>query len=80
MQAFEPLLEGRGARRVVAAEAHAPQSDARGVEIAAGRDEIDHRRDSGLVVAADRKIVFRLALAGPVEHEGRDAAIEERRS
>ena len=33
----------------------------------------------GLVVAADRKIIFRLALAGAVEDEDGDAAREERR-
>src|SRR6202035_1011637 len=58
---LEPFLERRCARRVVAAEAHAPQADSGSVEI-----------------AADRKVICRLALAGTVEHQCRDAAVEKR--
>ncbi len=39
---------------------------------------IDHRLHGDLVVAADREIVFALALPRPVEHQRRDAAIEIR--
>src|SRR5258707_15812210 len=62
---LDALLERRRARRVIAAEADAPQADARGVEIAPRHHGIDHRLHGDLVVAADRKIVFALALPRP---------------
>ncbi len=75
---LDALVEGGGARRVVAAEADARDGDARGVDVAPRLDEVDHRLDGDLVVAADREVVFGFALARPVEGERGDAAREER--
>src|SRR5665213_2561902 len=76
---LDALVEGGGARRVVAAEADAPRANARGVEIAPRGDVVQHRFHRHFVVAADRKVVLRLALAGTLEHQRRDAAREKRR-
>src|SRR6266487_1487203 len=56
-----PLVCAR-ARRVVAAEAHAPHGDLPRVEIRALLDPVAHRARGALVVAADRDLVLRLAL------------------
>ena len=69
---LDALVESRRARRVIAAQAHAPHADARRVEIAPRRDVVDHRLDRHLIVAADGEIVLRLALAGAVEDERRE--------
>src|SRR5882762_4975570 len=72
-----PLVGGR-ARRIVAAEAHAPHGDLRRVEIGAFFDPVAHRARGALVVAADRDLVLRLALPGPVDREDRDTSREKR--
>ena len=74
----DALLVRRGARRVVAAEAHAPDGDALRVEVVALLDPVAHRLRRALVVAADRDVVLGLALPRPVDGERRDAAREER--
>src|SRR5262249_27494838 len=71
------LVKRGGARRVVAAEAHAPDADTAGVEIAAARHVIDDGAGRHLVIAADRKLVLALALSWSVEHQDRNTAIEE---
>jgi alpha-mannosidase len=66
----DPRLEGRRARRVVAAEAHPEDADPAAVEVAAGAQHVEgggHRR---LEVRPDLQGVPRLALAGAVEGEG----------
>src|SRR5882672_12760137 len=73
---FEPLLVRRGARRVVAAEAHAPDCNSR-IEILALLDPVDHRARRALVVAADRDLVLGLALPRAVDRQRRHAAVEE---
>src|SRR5262249_56070564 len=75
---LDALLEGGGARRIIAAEAHAPHADASGIEIAALFHGVDHRRHRDLVVAADGEVVLAFALARPVERERRQAARQER--
>src|SRR5512144_1174759 len=72
-----PLVRSR-TRRIVAAETHAPDTDARGVELATRRDPVAARRSSALVVAADRDLVLGLALAGTVDREHRNPARQER--
>ncbi len=42
-----------------------------------GPNPIDHRRDDILVIVANGKIIFRLALPRPVEGQNRHAAVEE---
>src|SRR5216683_242284 len=59
---LEPLLVGRRTRRVVAAEAHAPDCNLSRIEILALLDPIDHRARRALVVAADRDLVLRFAM------------------
>src|SRR5882762_5380275 len=75
---LEALLVGRGARRVVAAQAHAPDCNLFRIEIPALLDPIDHRARGALVVAADRDLVLRFALPRAVDRQHRQAAIEER--
>src|ERR1041385_5362458 len=75
---LDALLECSRARRVIAAEADTPQADARNAEIAPGLDVIDHRLHGDFIIAADRKVVFALALPRSVEHQRRDAAIQIR--
>ncbi len=70
-------LEGRGARRVVAAQAHAGRPHAAEVQIAAGGQRVEHRGDRYLVVRADVGRVSRLALPRPVERERRHPARQE---
>src|SRR4051812_10659026 len=74
---LDALLVGRRARRVVAAEAHAPDGDAPRIEIVAVLDPVAYRLRRALVVAADRNVVFGLALARPVDRKGRHTASEE---
>src|SRR5262249_30139182 len=74
---LDALVEGGGARRVVAAEADARDRDARDVEVAPRLDEVDHRLHGDLVVAADREVVFAFALTRPVEGKRCHAAGEE---
>src|SRR5262245_4471216 len=64
---LDALLEGGGARRIVAAEAHTPHADASSIEIAALLHGFDHRRHRDLVVAADGEVVLAFVLARPVE-------------
>src|SRR5216117_1244021 len=72
-----PLVCGR-ARRVVAAETHAPHGDLRRVEIRTLFDPVARGARGALVVAADRDLVLRLALPRPVDRQDRDATREER--
>src|SRR5881396_1007525 len=74
----EPLLVGRGTRRVVAAEAHAPDRDSFSIEIIALFYPIHDCARRALVVAADRDLVLGFALPRAVDRQHRDAAIEER--
>src|SRR5437667_8851323 len=74
----EPLLVGRGTRRVVAAEAHAPDRDSFSIEIIALFYPIHDCARRALVVDADRDLVLGLALPRAVDRQHRDAAIEER--
>ncbi len=78
MQALTRVSNAAARERVIAAEAHAPQADAVGIEIAARLDVISDRLDRHFVVAADREIVFAFALAGAVEGKRRNAARQER--
>src|SRR6185295_20157728 len=75
----QALLERRGARRVVAAEADARRADALEVDVAPSsrRDGVEDRADRDLVVGPDVELEAGLALAGPVERERRHAALEE---
>src|SRR5712691_11602389 len=75
---LEPLLVGRGTRRVVAAEAHTPDRDSFSIEIIALFDPIHDCARRALVVAADRDLVLGFALPRAVDRQHRDAAIEER--
>src|SRR5207302_225701 len=75
---LEALLVRRGARRVVAAEAHAPDCNSFGIEIIALFDPIHDCARRALVVAADRDLVLRFTLPRTVDRQHRDAAIEER--
>src|SRR6267378_2464546 len=74
---LEALLVGRGARRVVAAEAHAPDRDSFSIEIIALFDPIHNCARRALVVAADRDLVLGLALPRAVDRQRRHAAVEE---
>src|SRR5256885_13669441 len=73
---LDAFLERSSTRRVIAAETHTPQPDARRIEIATRLDVINYRLHRRLVIAADRKIVLALALPRAIEHQGRDPAIE----
>src|SRR5262249_54125773 len=64
---LDALVEGGGARCVVAAETDAGDAEARRVDVTPGLDVVDHGFDGDLVVAADREIIFAFALPGPVE-------------
>src|SRR5712691_1324859 len=75
---FEALLVRRGARRVVAAQAHTPDRDSFSIEIIALFYPIHDCARRALVIAADRDLVLRLALPRAVDRQHRDAAIEER--
>src|SRR5882672_10258793 len=74
---LEALLVGRGARRVVAAEAHTPDRDSFSIEIIALFDPIHDCARRALVVSADRDLVLRLALPRAVDRQRGDASIEE---
>src|SRR5882762_5654359 len=74
---LEPLLVRRRPRRVIAAEAHAPDGNFSWIEILALLDPVDHRARRALVVAADRDLVLGLALPRPVDRQRGDAAVEE---
>jgi len=71
---LDAFVESGGARRVVAAEADTPHAEARAVEIAPRADVIEHGLHGHLVVAANREIVLRLALAGAFKHQRRQSA------
>ncbi len=71
------LLEGGGARRVIAAHRRAGDADPAAVEIDALFHPVDHRADRLFEIMADRPVIFALALSRPVEGQGRDAALEE---
>src|SRR5881392_468889 len=75
---LEALLVGRRPRRVVAAQAYAPDRDSFSIEIIALFYPIHDCARRALVVAADRDLVLRLALPRAVDRQHRDAAIEER--
>src|SRR6266850_6811485 len=75
---LEALLVRRRPRRVIAAEAHAPDGNFSWIEILALLDPVDHRARRALIVAADRDLVLGLALPRPVDRQRGDAAIEER--
>src|SRR5437588_585252 len=74
---LEALLVRRGTRRVVAAEANAPDCHFFRIEIVSLLDPIGHRARRTLVVAADRDLVLGLALPRAVDRERRHAAAEE---
>ncbi len=75
----DALLEGHGARRVVAAPARGHQADARGVHVGAAHQPVDAGRHGPLEVVARGQAVHaqRRALARAVEGEGGDAAPRE---
>src|SRR4029077_3192090 len=73
----DALLERGGARRVIAAERHAPDPGAGLVDVRARFEEIENGFHRLLVFRAERETVLGLALAGPVEGEGREAARKE---
>src|SRR5437762_13630286 len=75
---LEALLVGRRPRRVVAAQAHAPDRDSFSIEIIALFYPVHDCARRALVVAADRDLVLGLALPWAVDRQHRDAAIEER--
>src|SRR5215475_9183564 len=75
---LDAFLERRGTRRVIAAQTHAPQSDARSVEIGTRHHVVDDSFHRDLVVAANAEIVLAFALPRPVEDESRNAACEIR--
>src|SRR6266480_6873346 len=75
---LEALLVGRRPRRVVAAQAYAPDRDSFSIEIIALFYPIHDCARRALVVAADRDLVLGLALPRAVDRQHRDAAIEER--
>src|SRR6266850_7545033 len=74
---FEALLVGRGARRVVAAQAHAPDCNLFRIEILALLDPIHDCARRALIVTADRDLVLGLALPRAVDRQRRHAAVEE---
>src|SRR6266480_954643 len=74
---LEALLVRRGTRRVVAAEAHAPDRDSFSIEIIALFYPIHDCARRALVVAADRDLVLGLALPRAVDRQRRHAAVEE---
>src|SRR5437588_10497396 len=74
---LEALLVRRRTRRVVAAEANAPDCHFFRIEIVSLLDPIDHRARRALVVAADRDLVLGLALPRSVDRQRRHAAVEE---
>src|SRR5712691_3170901 len=74
---LEPLLVRRRTRRVVAAEAYAPDCNLSRIEILALLDPIDHRARRTLVIAADRDLVLGFALPRAVDRQRRHAAVEE---
>src|SRR3954463_6875489 len=75
---LDSLLVGRGARRVVTAQADSPDGDALGIEVAALLDPVAPRLRRALVVTADGDLVLRLALPGSVDGERSHAPREER--
>src|SRR6267143_2051501 len=74
---LEPLIVGRRPRRVVAAEAHAPDCNLFRIEILALLDPIDHRARRALVDAANRDLVLGFALPRAVDRQRRHPAVEE---
>src|SRR5215467_4482564 len=75
---LDPLLVRGGARRVIAAQAHAPHRDSRGIQVGALLDPVARGLRRALVVAADRDVVLGLALSRPVDRENRDPARKKR--
>src|SRR2546422_1564541 len=75
---LETLLVGRRPRRVVAAQAYAPDRDSFSIEIIALFYPIHDCARRALVVAADRDLVLGFALPRAVDRQHGDAAIEER--
>ena len=75
----DPRLERGGARRVVAAHAHADGADAVEVDVVAAGEHVEHCGDRDLVVGADVEREAGLALARPVHRERRHAASSGRR-
>src|SRR6266446_2225873 len=74
---LDAFLERCGARRVVAAERYAPDAGARVVDVGARLEEIEHRFRGLLVFRTEREVVLGLALARPVERQGRKPALQE---
>lgn len=72
-------LERRSAHDEVAAEAPTPQADATTVDVVACLEQVDDGPHGDLVVMPERQVVLGLALPGPIEREGRDAARQQRR-
>jgi hypothetical protein len=75
---FDALVECRGSRGIVAAQAHAPHAKAFGIEIGPLFDEIDNGLHRHFVVAANGEVILRFALARPFEDERCDTAGKER--
>src|SRR5438094_8388573 len=75
---LEALLVGRRPRRVVAAQAYAPDRDSFSIEIIALFYPIHDCARRTPVAAADRDLVLRLALPRAVDRQHRDATNEER--
>ena len=74
---LDALFKARGARREITAQRHAPDTDARQVNIHALFQAVDHRLDRLFIFRAERKIVLTLALPGAVKGKRRQAALEE---
>jgi hypothetical protein len=74
---LDAFFEACGARRVIAAERHAPDADAAAVDVAARLQVIDDCLHGLFVFRADWQIEFRLTLARPIEGERREPAPEE---
>src|SRR5581483_2068250 len=57
--------------------ADAPEADAAGIDIAAPGDPVEDGGDGLLIFGPDADLVFGLALARPVDRQGREPTIEE---
>src|SRR5207253_4969707 len=73
----QTLLVGRGARRVIAAEADPGGADAAEVDVVASRQVVEHGRHRPLVARLDVAREPGLPLPRPVERERREAPGEE---
>src|SRR5918995_5264542 len=74
---LDALLVGGRARRIVAAQADAPDRNVFVIQIISCFYPVDHRACRALIVAANRDLVLRLALPRPVDRQHRDATRKE---